>query len=97
MRQNTDTNNTTHHHHHNHHHQHLIELLSTATDETTMCICLYDIGEFTRFYTGGRGITSTLGGKDVAMALIDHSNAEVARQALQCVSKVMVTNWEFMR
>jgi len=75
----------------------LIELLSTSTDETTMCICLYDMGEFTRFYSGGRGITKTLGGKDVAMSLIDHKSAEVARHALQCVSKVMVTNWEFMR
>lgn len=38
-----------------------------------------------------------LGGKDVAMQLIGSTNAEIQRQALQCVSKVMVTNWEFMR
>ena len=75
----------------------LIKLLAEAADEATMCICLFDIGEFTRFYSGGRGITKTLGGKDVAMALIDHKNAEVSRHALQCVSKIMVTNWEFMQ
>jgi V-type H+-transporting ATPase subunit H len=38
-----------------------------------------------------------VGGKDVAMQLIGSSNVEIQRQALQCVSKVMVTNWEFMR
>jgi len=72
----------------------LIDLLDSDNTEV-LCIALYDIGEFTRFYAGGRGITSSLGGKDRAMAMIDHSNAEIARYALQCVSKIMVTNWAF--
>jgi V-type H+-transporting ATPase subunit H len=39
----------------------------------------------------------TLGGKDTAMELIGSQNPEVERHALQCISKVMVTNWEFMK
>ena len=62
-----------------------------------MSIALYDLGEFTRFYPNGRGIVRTLGAKDIAMEMIGHKNAEVQSQALQCISKIMVTNWEFMR
>lgn len=30
------------------------------------------------------------------MALIDHEDPEIQRHALQCVSKILVTNWEFV-
>lgn len=49
----------------------LIALLKSATaavaakagdgEETVVCIALYDLGEFTRFYPNGRGIVNTLG------------------------------------
>ena len=62
-----------------------------------VAIALYDVGEFTRFYPNGRGVVKTLGAKDIAMEMIAHSNSDVQSQALQCISKIMVTNWEFMR
>ena len=65
--------------------------------QVIVCIALYDMGEFTRFYPNGRGITKSLGGKDVAMQMIEHANVDIQRAALQCVSKIMVVNWEFMR
>jgi V-type H+-transporting ATPase subunit H len=74
----------------------LIALLR-SDDETIVCIALYDLGEFTRFYPNGRGVVKSLGGKDLAMDMIGSLNGEIQRQALQCVSKIMVTNWEFMR
>jgi hypothetical protein len=40
---------------------------------------------------------SKLGGKDAIMAMLDNANEEIKRQALQCISKIMVTNWEFLR
>jgi V-type H+-transporting ATPase subunit H len=55
------------------------------------------MGEFTRFYPNGRVVVSKLNGKDVAMQMIGHDNADIQRQALQCISKIMVQNWEFMR
>lgn len=61
-----------------------------------MCIALYDLGEFARFYPNGRLVVNTLGGKEKAMTLIGHSNVEIQRQALQSVSKIMVTNWDLM-
>lgn len=74
----------------------LISLLR-SDDDTITCIALYDLGEFTRFYPNGRGVVKSLGGKDLAMDMIGSLNGEIQRQALQCVSKIMVTNWEFMR
>lgn len=65
--------------------------------QTIVCIALYDLGEFTRFYTNGRGIVNTLGGKDIALQMLSHENPDIQRQALQCISKIMVTNWEFLR
>lgn len=63
----------------------------------TIAIALYDLGEFTRFYSNGRTVTKSLGGKDLAMTFIEHDNAEIQRQALQCISKVMISNWDHLR
>jgi len=68
-----------------------------AKDTTVLCIALYDLGEFTRFYPNGRLVVSALGGKDLALELLSHEDSEVQTHALQCISKIMVTNWEFMR
>lgn len=73
----------------------LVSLLSSPDDETVSIAC-YDLGEWARFYPNGRSLVKKLGGKDIVMGLIDSENPEVARNALQCVSKIMVTNWEFV-
>ena len=65
--------------------------------QTVIAVALYDLGEFTRFYPNGRGVVKSLGGKDSAMELIGHSDQVIQRHALQCISKIMVTNWEFMK
>jgi V-type H+-transporting ATPase subunit H len=62
-----------------------------------VAIALYDIGEFARFYPNGRVVVSKLGGKDLAMKRINDEDAGIRRYALQAVSKIMVTNWEFMK
>jgi V-type H+-transporting ATPase subunit H len=65
--------------------------------QNIVCVALYDIGEFTRFYPNGRVIASRLGAKDEVMKMMDSENAEIQRHTLQCISKIMVTNWEFLR
>jgi len=37
---------------------------------------------------------AALGAKDIVLKLVDHSNEELSRQALTCVSKMMVQNWQ---
>ncbi|KAL7484939.1 hypothetical protein ACHAW6_010545 [Cyclotella cf. meneghiniana] len=74
----------------------LISLLSSK-DEDIAAIACYDLGEFCRYYPNGRGIAKRLGAKDMAMSLIEHDNPELQRHALQCVSKMMVQNWEYVK
>jgi len=74
----------------------LIALLSSK-DEDVAAIACYDIGEFVRHYPNGRQIAKRLGAKELVMPLIEHDNVELQRHALQCVSKIMVQNWEHVK
>jgi len=74
----------------------LITLLSSK-DEEVVAIACYDIGEFVRFYPNGRSITKRLGAKELVMPLIESDNVDLQRHALQCVSKLMVQNWEYVK
>jgi V-type H+-transporting ATPase subunit H len=74
----------------------LIALLSSRDEEVAAIAC-YDIGEFVRRYPNGRAIAKRLGAKELVMRLIEHENPELQRHALQCVSKIMVSNWEFVK
>eukprot|EP00981_Chlorochromonas_danica_P010043 scaffold2953_cov187-Ochromonas_danica.AAC.8 len=66
-------------------------------DPTIACIALYDLGEFTRFYPNGRVVVARLGGKDVVMKMLTSENEEVQKHVLQCISKLMVNNWDHLR
>jgi len=75
----------------------LVALLGApAADPTVVAVACYDVGEFVRFYPNGKAVIKHLGAKDRIMALIDHGDPEIQRHALQCVSKILVTNWEFV-
>mmetsp|Transcript_24715 Transcript_24715/g.52010 ORF Transcript_24715/g.52010 Transcript_24715/m.52010 type:complete len:526 (+) Transcript_24715:203-1780(+) len=74
----------------------LISLLSSK-DEDISAIACFDLGEFCRNYPNGRQIAKRLGAKELAMTLIEHENPELQRHALQCVSKMMVQNWEYVK
>lgn len=74
----------------------LISLVASK-DEDIAAIACFDLGEFCRHYPNGRAIAKRLGGKDLAMTLIEHDNPELQRHALQCVSKMMVNNWEYVK
>eukprot|EP01032_Pedospumella_encystans_P013842 gene13843-15918_t len=68
-----------------------------SKDPAVVCVALYDLGEFTRFYPNGRVVVSRLGAKDKVIQMMESDNAEVQRHTLQCISKIMVNNWEFLR
>ena len=74
----------------------LVALLRSDDSEVAAIAC-YDIGEWVRFYPAGKAVVKALGAKEVVMELIEHTDGDVQRHALQCVSKIMVTNWEFVR
>lgn len=73
----------------------LISLAANSNaDEEIAAIACYDIGEFVRNYPNGRSIVKRLGAKEIIMKLIEHDNPELQRHALQCVSKMLVQNWQ---
>jgi V-type H+-transporting ATPase subunit H len=74
----------------------LIALVSSSDEEVAAVAC-FDIGEFVRHYPNGRAIAKRLGAKELVMPLIEHENPELQRHALQCVSKIMVNNWEYVK
>ena len=61
-----------------------------------LAVACYDLGEFARFYPNGKAVLNALGAKAKLMALVDHEDLDVQRHALQCVSKILVSNWAFM-
>jgi V-type H+-transporting ATPase subunit H len=73
--------------------QRLIKL-AASDDEDVAAVACYDIGEFARFYPSGRPIVKRLGVRNIVMHLMDSPHDELRRQALLCVSKVLVQNWQ---
>ena len=74
----------------------LVELLDSDDDET-VCVACFDIGQFVRFYPNGKAIVRNAGGKSKVMGLMVHSGKGVQKEALLCLSKMMVNNWEFLK
>jgi hypothetical protein len=68
--------------------------LAHSSDEEIAAIACFDIGEFVRHYPNGKHIARRLGARDVVMGLIEHDDMEVQRQALLCISKMLVKNWQ---
>ena len=73
----------------------LIQLIAKREDDETVAIACYDLGEFIRHYPNGKAIAKRLGTKEVVMPLLhEDGNLEIQRQALQCISKLLVNNWQ---
>jgi V-type H+-transporting ATPase subunit H len=72
-------------------------LLRVSTDETVISIALHDVGEFARYHPRGRTILDQVPDtKLVVMGHLDSTVPMVQRQALLCLQKMMITNWEFL-
>jgi V-type H+-transporting ATPase subunit H len=70
----------------------LIKLLDSG-DEEVLAVALFDLGEFSKCYPNGKILASNLGGKEKALRLIQHSDEQVQKHALQCISKIMI-GWD---
>lgn len=76
------------------HIQQLVAMLDAKEDETVELAC-FDLGEIARWHPDGKKLISLKGGKVRLMELMQKSsNKDVAKGALLCVQKLLVSNWE---
>jgi V-type H+-transporting ATPase subunit H len=71
----------------------LIQLTASDSEDVAAIAC-FDLGEFVRHYPNGRDIARRLGARDFVFPLIEHKNPKLQRQALTCISKLLVQNWK---
>jgi len=74
----------------------LCDILRTQQNTLTLAVACHDIGQFITHHPRGRTIINTLGAKSVIMTHMTHKDPEVQKQALLCVQKLMVANWEYL-
>ncbi|OEH75476.1 vacuolar atp synthase subunit [Cyclospora cayetanensis] len=71
-----------------------IEKLLDSDDPTTQAVACYDLGEFARLHPAGKKVCQKFKVKDKVMLLISSKHREVAAEALLCVQKLMLNNWQ---
>ena len=74
----------------------LISILKTGgaggdNSPTTLAVACHDIGEFARLHPMGRKICVSKGAKERVLDLMSSQDRELAREALLCVQKLMLT------
>jgi V-type H+-transporting ATPase subunit H len=74
----------------------LVSLLTMKEDKATLEVACFDLGEFARFHPNGKKVIQKIDGKSRLMNRMGHPDAQVAKQALLAVQKLMVNNWEFL-
>jgi len=76
-------------------------------EQTTVAVICHDLGEFSRFHPQGKRILQASNGvgnsdqttKNLIMTLMTTppgGSEEIGKQALTCIHKMMVTNWQFL-
>ncbi|KAH9529145.1 V-type proton ATPase subunit VhaSFD isoform X2 [Dermatophagoides farinae] len=74
----------------------LIRLLEASNEPMVLSVAAHDIGEYVRHYPRGKVVIENLHGKELVMHLLSHEDANVRYEALLCVQKLMVQNWEYL-
>ena len=75
----------------------LVNIISVSENPLVLAVALNDIGRFVRFHPAGRAAVQAIPQAKMAiMAKLNHSDAEVQKQALLAIQKLMVSNWEFL-
>lgn len=75
----------------------LIDLISRSKNPQVVAIALHDIGQFVRFHASGRAVIQNIPEAKVSiMEKLEDKDAEVQKEALLAIQKLMVSNWEFL-
>lgn len=78
-----------------------------SEEKTTVAVICHDLGEFARYHPQGKRILQSDGDandshrstKDLLMHIMSNppgGSEDIGKQALTCIHKMMVTNWQFL-
>ncbi|XP_057784480.1 V-type proton ATPase subunit H-like [Salvia miltiorrhiza] len=68
----------------------LLTILDTSSDPRTLAVACYDLSQFIQYHPAGRIIVTDLKAKDRVMKLMNHENAEVTKNALLCIQRLLL-------
>jgi len=75
----------------------LLKLMEVSKEPRTLAVSCHDLGQFMQHHSSGKHIVQELKGKELAMGLMAHPDPEVQKQALLCVQKLMINNWQVFK
>ena len=68
----------------------LLTILDTSTDPRSLAVACFDISQFIQYHPAGRVIVTDLKAKERVMKLMNHENAEVTKNALLCIQRLLL-------
>uniref|UniRef100_A0A7C9DQB6 V-type proton ATPase subunit H n=1 Tax=Opuntia streptacantha TaxID=393608 RepID=A0A7C9DQB6_OPUST len=68
----------------------LITILDTSNDPRSLAVACFDLSQFIQYHPSGRLIVNSLKAKDRVMKLMNHENAEVTKNALLCIQRLLL-------
>lgn len=68
----------------------LITILDTSNDPRSLAVACYDLSQFIQYHPSGRLIVNNLKAKERVMKLMNHENAEVTKNALLCIQRLLL-------
>mmetsp|Transcript_26756 Transcript_26756/g.58258 ORF Transcript_26756/g.58258 Transcript_26756/m.58258 type:complete len:480 (-) Transcript_26756:1191-2630(-) len=75
----------------------VLKLMEVSREPRTLAVACHDLGQFMQHHSSGKHIVQDLKGKELAMGLMAHPDPEVQKQALLCVQKLMINNWQMFQ
>ncbi|CAF2239923.1 unnamed protein product [Brassica napus] len=68
----------------------LLTILDTSSDPRSLAVACYDLSQFIQYHAAGRVIVTDLKAKERVMRLMGHENAEVTKNALLCIQRLLL-------
>lgn len=68
----------------------LITILDTSNDPRSLAVACFDLSQFIQYHPSGRLVVNSLKAKERVVKLMNHENAEVTKNALLCIQRLLL-------
>mmetsp|Transcript_19153 Transcript_19153/g.57841 ORF Transcript_19153/g.57841 Transcript_19153/m.57841 type:complete len:476 (+) Transcript_19153:322-1749(+) len=69
----------------------LLKLVDSSSDPRTLAVACHDLGCFIQHFPAGKGIVTSLHGKEAVLRLVGHQDGAVQKQALLASQKILLS------